>query len=392
MENNASFVVLASASNCLTLILELPSKIVINLHVVQAEFGDCFILEYRSGNESCTIIIDGGPYQTFENHLKPTVQQLLSNRKIDLMILSHVDNDHIIGLLDLLVEIKNQRESGTKELFKISKMWHNSFKNLLLLPDEPKQLLAKLSQDQSLIERRNILESLIMKGYQQGTDLTKLAKSLKIPINQGFGEVIEVEHDVKSARLNNINLRILGPTMKNLEKLRKEWNEWLTKKQQTEITESGLIQILDKSVPNLASIMFLAEIKNRKILFAGDGLGQDIVDILSKNAMLDQSGKFYVDVLKVPHHGSDRNTSLEFFNTVNAKYYIISANGRDDNPSLNTLKWIIESESTGKSSKKIILTNMTPNVKKILQKYDHNDFNYEIVILEKSSNFLTLSL
>ena len=96
--------------------------------------------------------------------------------------------------------------------------------------------------------------------------------------------------------------------------------------------------------------MFLAEIKNRKILFTGDGLGPDVIDILSKNAMLDQSGKFHVDVLKVPHHGSDRNTSLEFFNTVNAKYYIISANGRDDNPSLNTLRWIIESEEQLKKS------------------------------------------
>ena len=112
-----------------------------------------------------------------------------------------------------------------------------------------------------------------------------------------------------------------------------------------------------------------------------------LVDILSKNAMLDQNGKFHVDVLKVPHHGSDRNTSLEFFNTVNAKYYVISANGRDDNPSLNTLRWIIESENTGKRSKKIILTNMTPNIKKVLQEYDQNKFNYECIILEKTLIF-----
>jgi beta-lactamase superfamily II metal-dependent hydrolase len=365
---------------------------VIKLHVVQAEFGDCFILESKSGNESTTILIDGGPYQTFKNHLKPALQKLLLNRNIDLMILSHIDNDHIIGLLDLLVEIKNQRVRGTKELIKISKMWHNSFKNLLLLPDEPMQLLANIFQARSLVERKNILESLIMKGFQQGTDLTKLLKSLKIPINQGFGEVIEIEDNVKFVRLKNINLHILGPTRKNLEKLRNEWKDWYTKKQQTGKTEPILIQILDKSVPNLASIMFLAEIKNRKILFTGDGLGHDVVDTLSKNAMLDQGGKFYVDVLKVPHHGSDRNISLEFFNTVIAKYYIISANGRDDNPSLNTLRWIVESGMTVKRPKKIIFTNTTPNINKILQNYDQNQFNYECVILEKDKHLLTISL
>jgi beta-lactamase superfamily II metal-dependent hydrolase len=53
------------------------------------------------------------------------------------MVLSHIDNDHIIGLLDLLHELKNRQENRTKEFVKITKMWHNSFKNLLLLLDEP---------------------------------------------------------------------------------------------------------------------------------------------------------------------------------------------------------------------------------------------------------------
>jgi hypothetical protein len=365
---------------------------VIKLHVVQAEYGDCFILESKFGKDLVNVLIDGGPYQTFEKHLKPAIQKVLLNGKFDLMVLSHIDNDHIIGLLNLLEEIKNQRESGKKELVTVEKIWHNSFKNLLLLPDEPMRFITNIFRDQSLIKRNNILESLIMKGFQQGTDLTKLAKLLKIPINQGFGEVIEVDDKVKSTRLNNINLQILGPSKKNLEKLRKEWNDWFTKKQETKKTESELIQILDKSVPNLASIMFLAKIKNRKILFTGDGLGHDVINILSKNAMLDQRGRFYVDVLKVPHHGSDRNASPEFFKTVIAKYYIISANGRDDNPSLNTLRWIIESENTVRNAKKIILTNMTPNFEEVLQEYDQNKFNYKSVILKKRSDFLTINL
>ena len=97
--------------------------------------------------------------------------------------------------------------------------------------------------------------------------------------------------------------------------------------------------------------MFLTEIKNRKILFTGDGIGQDIIQTLSKNEMMDENGKFHVDVLKVPHHGSDRNTSLEFFNTVYADYYIISANGRDDNPSLDTLRWIIKCDNSQQKPK-----------------------------------------
>lgn len=89
---------------------------------------------------------------------------------------------------------------------------------------------------------------------------------------------------------------------------------------------------LDKSIPNLSSIMFLVEGKIKKILFTGDGSGDDIIEVLTRNTMLDKQSKFHVVILKVPHHGSDRNATPEFFNTLIADYYFIFANGRDNNP------------------------------------------------------------
>lgn len=125
----------------------------LNLHVVQAEYGDCFILESKQGKESTTILIDGGPYQTFEKHLKPTLQKLPLSGKLDLVVLSHIDNDHIIGLLDLLDEIKSQREKGIKELVKISKLWHNSFNDLLQIDVEPEKVFRNIFQTQNLISK-----------------------------------------------------------------------------------------------------------------------------------------------------------------------------------------------------------------------------------------------
>jgi len=371
---------------------------VLNLHVLQAEYGDCFILESKQGKESTAVLIDGGPYQTFQKHLKPTFQKLPTNRKLDLVVLSHIDNDHIIGLLDLLDEIKNQREKGIKELVKVCELWHNSFNDILQIDAEPYLFFKNIFVNENLISKKEeeknqqIISSIIMKGFQQGKDLALLAITLKISINSRFNKLIVIDEIVKSIRLKNITIRILGPTRKNLEKLREEWKDWLTKKKQIQNVESDLLQILDKSVPNLSSIMFLAEIKNKRILFTGDGSGEDVIRILSKNEMLDERGKIHVNVLKVPHHGSDRNVSKEFFNTVNADYYVISANGRDDNPSLGTLKWIIECDHENKNSKKIVLTNTTQNVLKTLGQYDQKKFNYECTILEKKRDFYTINL
>jgi hypothetical protein len=368
------------------------------LHVVQAEYGDCLILESGTAKNSATVLIDGGPYQTFEKHLKPTLQKLPVNRTLDLVVLSHIDNDHIIGLVDLFEEIRDQREHGTKELIKISKLWHNSFNDLFQIDEDTNTFLKnsfltlnfKSKDAQTKAER--FITSIIMKGYQQATDLTALAKLLKVPINPEFHKLVLVEDTTKIIKFKDITFRVLGPTKKNLDRLREEWKDWLKKKKLNQNLEFDLLQILDKSIPNLSSIMLLADCKNKRILFTGDGSGDDIVEVLSYNAMLDKQGKFHVDVLKVPHHGSDRNISPEFFNTVSADYYVISANGRDDNPSIDTLKWIIESNNKENKSKKIVLTNNTSNTVKILKKYDQKKYNYECIFLKRNEDFLTLNL
>jgi metal-dependent hydrolase (beta-lactamase superfamily II) len=99
------------------------------------------------------------------------MQKILLNGKLDLMVLSHIDNDHIIGLLDLLKEIKTQREHGMKEVIKINRIWHNSFKGLLQLRMEPNKLLRNIFPIQNLKSGKNVIESIVMKGFQQGENL-----------------------------------------------------------------------------------------------------------------------------------------------------------------------------------------------------------------------------
>ena len=98
--------------------------------------------------------------------------------------------------------------------------------------------------------------------------------------------------------------------------------------------------------------------------------------------MLNSEGKLHVDILKVPHHGSERNVSEQFFNTVTADVYIISANGRDDNPSFLTLKWIIESGKKYHRKVTIVATNKTENIEKAQQIYDPKKFQYTFVFFE----------
>jgi ribonuclease BN (tRNA processing enzyme) len=374
----------------------------LKLIVVQAQFGDCLLLQSSSEDKTNFILIDGGTSQTYEKDLKPIVSELSSKRKkLDLVILSHIDNDHVLGLLDLFEDIKKNREAKVDEVIRIRGLWHNSFIDITNKKTDNGTLIRKtfLSYEFSTIgldtDTAHFPVIGALKGIAEGRDLTKLAKSLHIPINQQFGGSLIVAGDKhRSVKVGKMKFSILGPTQKNLDKLRKIWNDWLRRHLSplAKISDLQALKILDASVANLSSIMFIVESEGKKILFTGDGLAEDIVDMLFERGLLDSEGKYHVDVMKVPHHGSERNTSKEFFNTVTADSYVISANGRDDNPSLVTLKWIIESKRKKSKIIKIFLTNRTDKTDKILQKYDQKKFQYHFTFLKSGSHWLEISL
>ena len=99
------------------------------LHVIQAEFGDCLLLQYGAAGASRFILIDGGPPTVYGNSLRKALQQTVVTQagKLERVMLSHVDNDHVVGLIDLLTELRLQRTNNQPELVKIERFWHNSF-------------------------------------------------------------------------------------------------------------------------------------------------------------------------------------------------------------------------------------------------------------------------
>jgi len=81
---------------------------VFKLRVVQANFGDCLILEYGTAAAPRFMLIDGGPTDVFSDHLESELKNITAaGGKLDLVAISHVDNDHIVGLLDLFATIRD---------------------------------------------------------------------------------------------------------------------------------------------------------------------------------------------------------------------------------------------------------------------------------------------
>jgi len=364
-----------------------------NLRIVQANFGDSFILEYGSDAAPRHLLIDGGPTEVYDNDLRSEIESIADNGgQLDLVAISHVDKDHIIGVMDLFAELLVQRANGDPALVSIGALWHNSFPDTI---DTGGSIQTRLAAAIASAGANTMQQAgMTLNGVADGRQLRIQAQQLGVTINDGFPANIVCTDDAPaSISFDNLTLKIVGPSRANLNELKNEWEDWLDN-HETNIA-SGNLQLManaDQSIPNLSSIMFLAEAEGKTILFTGDGRSDHLLGGLGDAGLLDSEGKLHVDVFKVPHHGSNRNATKTFFKKVTADTYVISANGHPDNPDLSTLIWIVEAAKLQSRQIDIVATNGTPSLQKLVEEYPKAEFGYTLDIMHPNAHFKRLVL
>ena len=146
---------------------------------------------------------------------------------------------------------------------------------------------------------------------------------------------------------------------------------------------------VDESVFNLSSIVVLAESGGKRMLLTGDGRGDDILKGLTAAGFL-KDKSFHVDLLKLPHHGSDNNVATEFFRIVIADHYLASGDGKYGNPEIATLQMI--SEARGNSMFTLHLTYREKRLDAFFRKEKKSGKKYNVVYRDDSSPSLKVDL
>lgn len=360
----------------------------LKLKVVQAEFGDCLLLRYGSETQPGYLLVDGGPSETYPMHLKPVLEQIAaSGACLDLVVLSHVDNDHIIGLLEMMADMVRRREKRQPDLLPVRGLWHNSFERTM---GGNRGLVARVDSGLAGAGASFANAAAVTFGISEGNKLLMAAQQLKIPINPHTGGgTITTAALPRPVELQDLKLWVLGPTPQNLEQLQTKWLAWLdTYQKRAPFAGAAEAEKLDRSVPNLSSIMLLAQSGRRKILLTGDATSDDVLEGLRAHRLMPKSGVLNVDVLKMPHHGSARNVRKAFFDTVRAKTYVISANGRDGNPDLATLIWLVSAAKEQRRKIKILATNAPESIEQLMEEYPPKEWGYSLQILPAGQHAL----
>lgn len=359
------------------------------LRAIQSYFGDCLLLEYGSTSSPRYILVDGGPADTYTNHLSQVLGELHGNgHQLDLMILSHVDTDHAIGLLDYVADIS----AGTPGLPGVQGLWHNSFAKTIdingtIAPRAQAVLAAAGAQVMSH-------SAVAINGIAEGAQLRNHALAAAIPLNDGFPDDVIIADTAGPARaFGNLELTIVGPTQANLDKLREKWEAWLEAAENA--VNSGDVHVManaDQSPANLSSIQLHAVADGKSMLLTGDGRSDHLVQALGQAGLLDGDGKMHVDLLKLPHHGSDRNATKTFFRKITADTYVASADGKDGNPDLATLIWIVEAAEAAGREIRIVCTNETTSTQKLLEEYPPEDYGYTLDVMGQGEHSIRIEL
>lgn len=361
----------------------------LRLWVVQAAFGDCLVVEATAHGRTRRILIDGGPGGTYQASLRPVLLAIAkAGGRIDAAVLSHIDNDHVLGLLDLFEELRHPPAGGAASpLPPIDRLWHNSFARAVGGADIEPRVRAVLRDGGRLGAAMPAIAG-VLRGVGEGDALRAAALDLGIPLDAGFpGGQVQVGQGDPTV-LDPLRVTVAGPSKAILERLRKTWLAWLKGHPGRGVARGAVrasAVALDQSTPNLSSIVLLVELGARSILLAGDARADQVLEGMGEAGLLDGDGRRHVSILKVPHHGSIRNITADFLRAVTADSYVISADGRYGNPDAEALALIVEVAHDQKRRIELVLTNQTGSSDSLIASHPPAKFGYTVRTLRPGS-------
>ncbi|MGL5489161.1 MAG: ComEC/Rec2 family competence protein [Shewanella sp.] len=307
----------------------------IRVRVLQANHGDCILVTHEGPQGTFNLLIDGGNAGTFkygpQDRMKGELCKLLDDLKVreqhlDLVILTHIDDDHIGGLLKAL------KSPVHGQLVK--SVWFNSSRLItdhFSVPEIPANdiYLPDSSPTTSVRQGQKFEELLDELGVERGHIVMAGQKIVKGPFT----------------------FNILSPNETQLSKLLCIWPvEKSSPNTSTDMTDysMSLEQLWgddsfesDTSIANGSSIAFMLQADDQRMLFLGDAYDTCTAESL-KQLGYNEQNKLHLSLVKISHHGSQYNTSSDFLSMISATHYIISTNGaRHGLPNKRTIARIL---------------------------------------------------
>jgi hypothetical protein len=312
----------------------------LSIEMLPAQHGDCLWIEYGDPRSPHRILVDCGLKATY----RALAERLRERPDItfELLVLTHVDADHILGGIPLLQDFGPQR---------FQEIWFNGWKHLPLPPDALGALHGEIFS--ALLVKRGF-------AWNRSWD--------------GAAVVLPDQGPLPRVTLpGGLTLTLLSPTRERLADLRTDWNKEVDRLGlEPGDTEAALGELEDRprlqpdalgparidvealaqapftadtSAANGSSIALLAEHDGKALLLGADAFSPVLEAGIRR--LLEERGRerLRLDACKVPHHGARSNNSPDFFRLLACENFLVSTDGSHGyrHPHRETLSRILTS-------------------------------------------------
>ncbi len=296
------------------------------IELLPAQQGDAIWIEYGSPKAPHRVLIDAGTPPTAAAVRERLEKLPVAQRHFDLLVVTHVDTDHIGGILKLLSKLP----AGVQ----FDDVWFNGWPQI-----------------------RTARSSLM--GPVDGEILSTALKKLGWSWNSAFGGKAAMANVTGAAvgkpLRGGLQLTVLSPEEPQLAKLRAEWKRLVHDAGLDPADRDGWKALLeaaarkgvkssilgepdvttlakskfepDNTPANGSSIALLAEYDGKRALLAADAYAPVLHRAVTGVCKARKLTKLKVDAFKLPHHGSSGNVSIDLLALVPSRHYVFSTNG-----------------------------------------------------------------
>lgn len=340
-----------------------------------AGIGDCNVIRLlKDDGMQYSIMVDCGKYTP---SIKNYVCDVLHNH-IDLLIATHIDGDHIMGMITMLRD---------HEDLMIDNIWYNSYRRSNVeahveLNEQQKRILEQIkkalptefdainyreiSAPQGKTLAKTILENETLNRVWRTDYITEQTADFELP--NGFGKIVFLGPQQEA-------LQIVEDKFKDAfdKYFMQEWNESIKCGEELQELLVRLIDTLpahirmksigatevsihdaafvrnkakdedaDDSDTNYSSIAFMLECNGHRIAMLGDAFASTIEKTI-EGKYRDNVKPIVCDAIKVSHHGSNGNNSKTLYNLLSSHHYFIPGGKGSNYPTWGTFGRIVES-------------------------------------------------
>jgi len=360
------------------------------IEMLPAAHGDCLWIEYGSGQEVRRILIDGGPAHTYPALRERILHLPVDERRFELLIITHIDADHIEGVVRLLQDAQVLN-------CQFERIWFNGREQLNQVFDPAGAPLGALQGE---------ILGMLIADYEQQTGkqvwnvglphaLAAIDRSTKtLPVIDLAGDcrltLLSPDHDrllelkdrwreelrkagiksgddaaLRRALENARNLRPLGDVLGEEEEpvedrfeLPDPYGRDLANGPGDTLGDDGEGEASaqapfggDTSRANGSSIAVLLEYPKDKpkvrLLLAGDAWAS-VLEASVSQLLAKPTDRLSLTGFKLPHHGSVANISAALLGNLRCKHYLISTSGAVfRHPHARTVELLLSDQTHG---------------------------------------------